>query len=191
MPLVGLSSLYYAKLTQDTSAGVTYDTPAPIAGAITAKVSPKVTSDVLYADDGAAETASALGEIEVELQVKDLPLDIHAALLGHTLGEDGVLYQKNSDTPPYVAIGFKSLKSNGNYRYVWLLKGRFQPVEENYQTKEDKTTFQTPTIKGTFVMREKDGYWKITGDEDATGWAAATGSGWFSSVPTIPAGTGS
>lgn len=191
MPLVGLSSLYYAKLTQDASDGVTYDTPAQIAGAITAKVSPKVTSDVLYADDGAAETASALGEIEVELQVKDLPLSVHATLLGHTMGQDGVMYQKNSDTPPYVAIGFKSLKSNGKYRYVWLLKGRFQPVEENYQTKEDKTTFQTPTIKGTFVMREKDGYWKITGDEDATGWAASTGTDWFSEVPTIPTGTGS
>lgn len=191
MPLVGLSSLYYAKLTQDTSAGVTYDTPVPIAGAITARVSPNVTTDVLYADDGPAETISAMGEIEVEFQVKDLPLSVHAVLLGHTMGQDGIMYQKNSDTPPYVAIGFKSLKSNGKYRYVWLLKGRFQPVEENYQTKEDKTTFQTPTIKGAFVMREKDGYWKITGDEDETGWTTATGTGWFSAVPTIPAEAGS
>lgn len=184
MPLIGLSNVCYALLTSDDSTAAVYGTPKNIPGAILAKVSPKVTSDVLYADDGAAETASALGEIDVEIQVKALPLTDQAALLGHTLDTDGVLYQKSTDTAPYVAFGFKSLKSNGKYRYIWLYKGKFQPVEEEYKTKEDKVTFQTPTLKGTFVKREYDEMWKATGDEDETGFTA--GSTWFDTVYKKP-----
>ena len=67
---IGLKDLHYAKLTKDTSTTVTYGTPASIAGAISAKVSPAVNTATLYADDGPDEVTSALGEITVELVAK-------------------------------------------------------------------------------------------------------------------------
>lgn len=181
---IGMRDLYYAKLTKDDATGVTYETPTLIAGAISAKVSAKTDSVTLYADDGAFETASSLGEITVELELADLPLSVQADLLGHTL-TNGVLEAKATDEAPYVAIGFRALKSNGKYRYYWLLKGRFEIPDDESQTKEDKVKFQTAKIKGTFVSRVYDGKWKLVGDEDETGFTATD---WFT-VTKINAGT--
>jgi len=180
---VGLRDLHYAILTQDDAMGVAYEDPVKIAGAISATITPTVNTETLFADDGPSETASALGEITVELQVKDLPLPVQAALLGHDL-ENGVLIRNADDNAPYVALGFRSLKSNGKYRYVWLYKGKFAPPEQQYQTKEDTPAFQTPTITGTFVKREYDDAWQAVGDEDEPGFTA--GATWFDAVYEKP-----
>ena len=77
-----------------------------------------------------------------------------------------VLTYNHDDIAPYVALGFKIKKSNGKYRYVWLLKGKFDEVAEEAATQEDKAKFTTPKVKGTFMSRE-DGNWKYSADEDS------------------------
>lgn len=182
MPVqVGLRDLHYAILTKDDTTGVAYQTPVKIAGAINAKISPKSETATLYADDGPDETATTLGEIDVELEVKDLPLEVQAALLGHTIS-GGVLVKKSEDIAPYVALGFKSAKSNGKNRYVWLMKGQFQLPEQEYKTKEGKPAFQTPKIKGTFIKRQYDGMWQKIADEDHPDYVQSIGANWFNSV---------
>ncbi|MEN6349337.1 MAG: major tail protein [Syntrophomonas sp.] len=178
---VGLNSLYYAILSADTVAGVSYGAPVAIAGAINAKISPKSNTETLYCDDGPDETATALGEIDVEFEAKDLDLDTQAALLGHTV-TGGVLVKKSTDVAPYVALGFKSKKSNGSYRFVWLYKGKFALQDQDYATQEDKPKFQTPKIKGTFIKRTYDDAWQKVGDEDHADWVTGTGTAWFSAV---------
>ena len=177
---IGLKDLHYARLTEDSSKTISYDSPVKIAGAISARISPAVNAATLYADDGPDEIVSSLGEITVEIVAKDVPLSVQAVLLGHTIGDDKVMVKKATDAAPYVAIGFKSLKSNGKYRYVWLYKGKFQLQEQEYKTKEDPPEFQTPTLVGTFVKRIKDSRWQSVGDEDATGFTQ--GKTWFSAV---------
>jgi phi13 family phage major tail protein len=184
--LVGLKDLYYALLTKDDETGVTYGTPAKVSAAITAKISPKVDSAVLYADDGPAETAIAMGEVDVELETQDLPLEIQAAVLGHTLNAaTGVMVKNSSDTAPYLALGFKAKKANGKYRFIWLLKGKFSPAEEEYKTSEDKVTYNTPKIKASFVKRANDNNWQYIADEDSGFVGAET---WFTAVYAPPAG---
>lgn len=177
---IGLKDLHYALLTKDDSTLFTYSVPAKIAGAINAKISPAVNTATLYADDGPDEVAEALGEIALELRVKDLPLATQAVLLGHTIDKNKVVIKKASDVPPYLAIGFKSLKSNGKFRYAWLYKGKFRPPDQEYKTKEDTPAFQTATILGTFVKRVKDNKWQSIGDEDAAGFVQ--GATWFNAV---------
>lgn len=167
---IGLRDLHYIKIEEDTAEGVSYTTendgaPVNIAGVISAKISPSSNTATLYADDGPDEVATALGEISVELNVKDLPLDIQADLLGHTV-TSGVMYRSADDIAPYVAIGFRSEKSNGSFRYIWLYKGKFKQIEQEYKTKEDTPAFQTPTIVGTFVKRVYDDAWQAIVDED-------------------------
>ncbi|WP_297988623.1 major tail protein [uncultured Anoxybacillus sp.] len=183
---VGLRDLYYAILKKDDSTGVAYQTPVKIAGAINAKISPKVDTQTLYADDVPSETFTSLGEIEVELETKDLTLSVQAALLGHKIS-NGVLVKEADDVAPYVAIGFRSQKSNGKFRYVWLTKGRFETPEQEYQTKEDKPSFQTPKLKGTFVKRDYDGVWQVIGDEEETGFNQS--NTWFNAVVNVTADT--
>lgn len=174
---IGLSHLHYAIMKSDPAGGKpTYESPVHIPGAIEVNINANTSSETLFADDGPMETATALGEIEVEINIADLPLDVQAKLLGHTI-ENGVMVRKSSDTPPFIALGFKSLKSNGKYRYVWLTKGKFNIPELNHKTKEDGIEFQTPTITASFVKRESDDVWIAHADEDDTTFTGA--STWF------------
>lgn len=181
---VGLRDLYFALLTDDQQDGTTtYETPERIAPAITAKITPTTNSATLYADDQAIEAATALGETTIELNVSDLPSAVQAKLLGHEV-KNGVLLGNVDDVAPYVALGFRSIKSNGKFRYYWLYKGRFSLPEEEFKTKEDTPEFQTPTISATFLPRLSDGRWKAMGDEDETEFTA--GATWFDAVYEVP-----
>ena len=183
---IGLKDLYYATLTSDASDGAVYSTPVQIVGAITANINPNASSETLFADDGPIETAATVGQIELELNVADLPLDQMAVLLGHTPPSAGIMYKSANDTPPWVAIGFKSKKSNGKYRYVWLLKGKFRENEMAHETKNDSINFQTPTIVAQFCKREYDDNWIKMADEDASGYVSTTGDNWFTDGPDAP-----
>lgn len=181
MAKVGLKNLYYAEQLTDTLTGTTYDVPVKVSGAITADVKPGSSSDTLYADNGPAETATTLGDIAVSFELKDLPLEVHAKLLGHTIS-GGVMISKASDVAPYVAIMFEGLKSNGKKRYVKLLKGMFQEPDDNYKTKTNKVDFQTAKIEGKFIMRTYDEQWKRTADEESADYVATIGTAWYTAV---------
>ena len=178
MATIGLRDIYYALLKTDPVGGTaTYEAPVRIAGAISAHINPYASSATLFADDGPSDIASTLGEISLELNVADLDLATQAVLLGHTL-DGGILKKKGSDVPPWVAIGFRTLKSNGSYRYYWLNKGKFSVPEEDLQTKGDSVEFKTPTISGSFVKRDSDDEWQRQADADETESATAI-SNWF------------
>ena len=179
---VGLTDLYYALLTSDASDGAVYETPVKITGAIVANINPNSTSGTLFADDGPLESTSQLGQIELQLDIADIPLTEQGILLGNDAVALGVLLKKATDTPPWLAIGFKSLKSNGSYRYVWLVKGKFREIEDNSETKDDSINWQTGTIMGQFVKRDCDEVWKKMADEDEATYSDA-GDTWFTAGP--------
>jgi phi13 family phage major tail protein len=179
--IVGLKDLYYAIQTKDDSTGVAYSAPVKIAGLINAKISPSSETLVVYADDGPSEQVTQLGPTKLDLETKDLPLDVQAALLGHTT-VGGVLIKKDTDIPPYVAIGYRSSKNNGKYRFMWLLKGKFDLPGQEDKTKEEKPSAQTPKLSGTFIRRDYDGQWQRVTDEDLSSFVPATGANWFTSV---------
>jgi phi13 family phage major tail protein len=181
---VGLDNLVYATLTKDDSTGVTYGVIKKVPGIINAKVSTKTNSATLYADDSAAETATAVGETEVEIETKELPLDVQSDWFGHTVVK-GVMTKKSTDIAPYIAIGYRSVKSNGKYKYMWLLKGRFETPDFEGKTKEDKPNFVTPKTKGTFVARDYDKAYIRQADEEVTGFEPSTATNWFTSVEGI------
>jgi len=180
MQAIGLRNIHYALLTEDSDSALTYGTPQPLAGAISATISPTSNQENLYADDGVFDTQTALGDISLEMELATLPLKTQAVLLGHTYAS-GVMVQKDTDVPPYVAIGFMARTTKGNYRFAWLLKGKFALKEDDYATMEDAPKWNNPKLSGTFVKRVYDGEWQRvagSGDEDFTG--AET---WFDKVP--------
>jgi phi13 family phage major tail protein len=162
---IGLRDVHYAILTTDDENGVAYAAPVKIAGAIQANINPNPLHEVLFADDGPMETSSTIGDIALELNMAEISAAVKAALLGHDFS-DGVLTKKSTDISTSVAIGFKALKSNGNYKFIWLLKGKFSPSTDEYGTKKDTIEFQTPSLEGSFVRRDFDNAYEINGDED-------------------------
>jgi phi13 family phage major tail protein len=176
---IGLSDLYYALLETDVvGSEPIYQAPVRLPGIITANINPNGSSETLFAENGPFETASTLGKIGLELNAADIPLDTQAVWLGHTK-EGGILKRKGADVPPWLAIGFKSLKSNGKFRFTWLAKGKFALPEQNNETKGDSINFQTPTMQGSFVQRDCDGEWERHCDEDDVDYIPAIGTGWF------------
>lgn len=176
---IGLRDVYIALLIEDPLDGVAvYEAPERIAGAISANINPNSSSETLFADDGPYETASTIGGIGLELNLADLTLEHQAKVLGHKI-EGGILRRRSADIPPWLAVGFRSLKSNGKYRYTWLNKGKFSIPEQANETKADSINFQTPTISGAFVKRDSDDEWERHADEDSLDYVPAIGAGWF------------
>lgn len=146
--LIGLKDLYFAEI--DETAG-TFGTPYRIAKAMTAGVSANVSTVLLYADDSAAESASSEGQTTITLGIDQLTNEVYAKVLGKAVNSDGVVQDSSGDIAPKGALMFRSLKSNGEYRYIVYYKGSFAPPEESFTTKGESIEYNTPTIVGTFV----------------------------------------
>ena len=183
MAQVGLKNIYAALITAETETGTTYGAPRKISEAITANVTPNVETATLYADDKASEVEEALGDIDIELGIKDLSVEDYAFLLGKTVDSNGGILDNVNDVAPYVALGFEVPLSGGGKRMYWYYKGKFSVPSSEHATKQGATEFQTPTIAGKFMARE-DGNWRYRVDSNATNSAII--AGWFSAVQEKP-----
>lgn len=182
---IGLENLTIALITSDTSSGITYETPEKLERSIKAKISPKTSSEKLYSDDSVEEILNNFDSCDVEIELNQLTIASRAKLQGSQI-KSGMLVENKDDIAPELALGFRSKKSDGKYRYVWLLKGKFEIVEDEYETIGEKPTPKTSSLKGSFYPRTSDGNWRIMEDEGDTGVTASTLAAWFTSVPTIP-----
>ena len=198
MATIGLDRLYYAKITENENGEETYDTPVPLAKAISAELSVELAEATLYADDGAAEVVKEFQSGTLTLGVADIGVDAAEVLTGATLDDNKVLISASEDGGTPVAIGFRAKKANGKYRYFWLYRVKFRIPATNLQTKGDSITFSTPTIEGTVMRRNKpDGQgkhpWKAEVSEDDPGVSPETITGWYTEVyePVFAVGGGS
>lgn len=197
MATIGLDRLYYAKITEDSKGDETYDTPEPLAKAITAELSVELAEATLYADDGAAEIIKEFKNGTLSLGIDDIGVAIASDLTGATIDDNNVLISTSEDGGDPVAIGFRAKKANGKYRYFWLYRVKFGIPATNLTTKGDSITFSTPTIEGTVLRRNKlDGQgkhpWKAEVNEGDEGVSSEIITGWYTEVyePVFAAGGG-
>ena len=155
MATIGLDKLYYAKITEDKDGTETYASPVQLAKAISADLSVELAEATLYADDGAAEIVKEFKSGTLSLGVDDLGGTVASDLTGSTIDSNGVVISAAEDGGDPVAIGFRAKKSNGKYRYFWLYRVKFGIPATALATKGDSITFNTPTIEGTIMRRNK------------------------------------
>lgn len=179
--LIGLDKFYYSVLNSDTTAGVSYQTPVALKGAISVAYNPNSEVATLFADDGPYDTAESMGEIELEVGIADISQEDYAALMGHTIVA-GVMKELSSDQPVDCAFGFRAKRSNGGYSYFWFLKGKFNKPKTEHKTKEDKLSWQTPKMTWKGVARVYDGIYKYSTRDDADDYTATVGTNWFACV---------
>ncbi len=177
-PLIGLDMLYYAPLLTDTSGGTSYDTPLRLENIVSLSVTPNTEISTFFADDGPREAFSQIGEVDVSLQLPDIASEDYAFLIGanYNIGTGQMTYATNAIAPE-VAIGFRAQKSDGSYRYIWLMKGKFGVANMEHQTKESGVNFQTMTLNGKFLSRTYDNMVFRRIDENDPNFA-------FSGLPT-------
>ena len=181
---VGLKNVVIAPLTEDTDTSHTYGELQLVAGAIEATITPDNTDpDIQYADDIEFDVLYPDPELTFSTSMADVPLAIQEMIFGNQIDDNGVLVRTASDRPPYFAVGFKSEKSDGAFRYVWLYKVRAKPMTESYKTKEGKTiTRQNGSVEWTAIKRTHDGRYQAVADEGENGFTAAKGATFLQTV---------
>ena len=181
---VGLKNVVIAPLTEDTDTSHTYGELQLVAGAIEATITPDNTDpDIQYADDIEFDVLYPDPELTFSTSMADVPLTIQEMIFGNQIDDNGVLVRTASDRPPYFAVGFKSEKSDGAFRYVWLYKVRAKPMTESYKTKEGKTiTRQNGSVEWTAIKRTHDGRYQAVADEGQNGFTSEKAAAFLSSV---------
>lgn len=194
MATIGLDMLHYAKITEDENGNESYGTPQKLAKAMSADLSVELAEATLYADDGAAEIVKEFKSGTLSLGVDDIGAAVASDLTGATIDSNGVVISTGEDGGDPVAIGFRAKKSNGKYKYFWLYRVKFGIPATALATKGDNITFNTPTIEGTVLRRNKlDGAnkhpWKAEVTEGDATVKADTIANWYKAVyePTYAA----
>lgn len=179
---IGVSNFHVAPLTSDPSDGTpVYGESIHIPKLKQVQIKPTTNSATLYADNAACDTANTVSDYKLTIATASLPLEYRAMLLGHTLDDKGVLHVGADDTAPYFAVMFESLKSNGKKRYIRFTKVQFAEPSDDFKTKEDKISYNTPSMEATAIYRDSDHIAVEYGDEEDDAFKdAAT---WFDLVP--------
>ena len=85
------------------------------------------------------------------------------------IDKNGVWARSAHRKPYYYAIGFRALKANGKYRYVWLYKCRANLITESYETKKGPShSRQEPEIEFEALRLRSSGVYQAVADEDRT-----------------------
>lgn len=197
MATIGLDKPYFSIITEDANGQETYGEPEVMAKAIQADLTVNAPTAMLYADDGVDETVDEFVNGTLSMGLNDLASAVAVKLLGARVDQNGALVNSADDIAPYVAVGFRSKKPNGKYRYFWLYRVKFGVPSTNLATKGESIAFQTPTIEGTVMRRNKPDTqgkhpWKTEVTEGDANVTAATLNSWFSAVyePSFAAAQG-
>lgn len=195
---VGLDKLHYAPVTADDIEGYTAGTPVYLAPVASARVSTTRNTSTQYADDGVFDTFGGEGETTVEIEITNVPLETAATLTGKTFNTtNGMLIDGSGGASPEFALLFRSKKSNGKYRYVCYLKGKFSLADEEYQTLEAQPapklakltyTGMNTIFAFTTAAGKSETVKVVKADEDVTASSTLI-AGWFTAVP-VPVAPG-
>ncbi|MCK5128344.1 MAG: hypothetical protein KAQ68_00720 [Clostridiales bacterium] len=196
---IGVDRFFYAPLISDEASGISYDDCVSVPGVTEVSVTLNSTIETFYADDGPFETFVNEGDKEVKISLAGMSADVVSALTGASYSStNGLIKDSKSDNPPNVAVGFRSQKANGEYRYVWIYKGKFSKSDATAQTKSGSAAPQADSYTYKATMRVYDGNWRQMLDSDdancPTGLTVAmlndATTGWFSSPDFVPVAPG-
>jgi phi13 family phage major tail protein len=191
---IGLDSLYVALVTEDSASAYVAGTPETLAPAAEASQEPSTSMEIQYADDLPFDVANAEGPTKITLKLTGLPPEMQALITGAEFDPTTGRVYDNGGVPPYFALSFRSLKSNGSYRYYQYLKGKFSMPKEDTSTRGEKPEPKTQDLEFTaiftthqFDLGDINGSAKrVYGDEDTT---AFDPTGWFTQVQVPGAAT--
>jgi phi13 family phage major tail protein len=182
-----LDRLYYAKITEDSQGFESYSKPAVLAKAIKAELSIELAEAVLHADDAIAYAIKDFKSGKLVLGVDDIGVTAAQDLTGAVTDDNGVLVSVTEQEGNLVAVGFRAKKPDGKYRMFWLYRVKFGIPSTSLETKGDSISFQTPSIEGTVMRRNRPDAqsnhpWKSDVPEGQPGTPPSVVAGWFDAV---------
>lgn len=168
MAKIGLTNLWWAKLTEAEDGAATYDGAKTFGKAVSAKVDVTNNDATLYAEDALAESDKTFNSAKVTLGVADDDDTVFAPILGHTVSDGvsgkGEMVRNANDVAPYIGLGrviTKMVNGAMKYKGEFLYKVKFAEPSQDDQTKGESVEFKTPEIEGT-ASQLANGNWSAT-----------------------------
>ena len=149
----------YGIISTESIAGVpTYKSIEDFEPAMKVKYDPQTSSTTLNGDGSPRRNAVKSGTDDVEVGLNEISLKQYSDLFGHAYavtGENATpekLRITEIDKIPYTGFGFCFENDDGSLTAFWYYKGRFEePGQDVSQIDDNKITYSTPTMKGTFI----------------------------------------
>lgn len=184
---IGASDVVYALVDESTDVAggtTTWQTPVSLPNVKSIGLEANASLFTGFYDDKAGFAADAQGVLSLTINQADISPTNKAALLGQTYA-NGEITEKYTDVSPYVAIGFKVLRTGlyGGlkvYDYFWLFKGVAKKTSMTANTKAETIAPVDAVLEFNFVGLNSDPGTKLKHartDDDAL--PAATLSGYF------------
>lgn len=160
MARIGLKNFRYSLLDENEQVTI----PKTLGKAVDCQPSLELNSSELYADDTLAESDYSFKKGTITLSVDDDDDKTFAEILGHEISESGEVLRKDTDVPPYLALGrilTKVVNNVRKYKVEIFNKVKFQDTMPNETTNGESITYTTPSITGT-ISKLKDGTWSTS-----------------------------
>lgn len=154
MANIGVSQPYFA-VYANTNGTTTYTGLKKLGKAVNVDITTEGKDpEILYADNGPAESLAIFGGGTATMEIDELALDVAKAILGlRANGETGVIFDADS-TAPYVGLGFIVKKVYNNvikWRVIVLYKCQFKVPDYSIETQGETVNFQTPSLEATIL----------------------------------------
>ncbi len=148
----GVEGLVAAKvLTDDNDTGYTTGTVFSIAGVAEVSKTVEQSSEAHYYDNIPAIVIDSVGADTITINASAIPLEVVAEITGQTFdATTGSLIEEEA-TAPYMAVGYKTQKTDGSDVYVWRYKGKFQLGDQTNTTKDNSTNANGQTLTYTGI----------------------------------------
>lgn len=169
----------YAVLLTDDSTGATYGDIKEFGEAQKVTVTPNTATGSLYGNGSKVDASAKMTSMTVEYETTKIPIETIAAIYNQDL-TSGVMTTKSTNSN-YIAFGYEVEQTTGDSEYVWLLKGRPQPLGEEVDQSTDNITYSTDKITIEFVARTYDDAFRKFADAANSDFTGA--STWFDAVP--------
>ena len=147
----GVDNLVFAEILEDSDerylTGVVYNLSP------TAEISRNTSNstEAHYYDNKPLIIITSTGSDEVKLVVAPPKLDVYAMITGQTfVSRLGMLIEGARKDKDF-AIGYRTKGTDGRYRYVWRLKGKFGIPDETHATEDDGTDANNTELTFTCV----------------------------------------
>ncbi len=155
-PMIGVDMFHYAHVDSDIIGDkTTYKPSKRVPGQVSAGFNPNSSIATFYADNGPYESAAQTGNLQVDLDMADLPPSLLAEFNGGSY-KDG-LYEPVNTKYPDLAVAYRIKKANGHYRYYWFYKGKITTPSSAAETQKENVTYQSSKFIYSAVNRLSDG----------------------------------
>lgn len=190
---VGVDSLHYAKITEDSEGEYTAETPKYLAPTAEIGSEVEIENTPTYYDNVAGFNYVSEGTTTLTVTVSGVPAKTAAELLGKDYDEaNGMVLDDGVPTPPDVAVSFRFNKGAEDYRYYQYLKGMFSGGAEEAASKSGSVDAKTYELTYTAVVTthkfavngKQKGLKRIFADTDDTNFKQSTAANWFKKVQT-------